>query len=312
MNYHEIIYSKHVDNFAKELVNEDRICISNSWFDETTADYWRHARSYEFLDCLFHLSDTSWLTVGDGRWGLDSIRIRNKGFGNVLPTDISEHLLKESKKRGYINDYAVENAEKLTFGNDSFDYVFCKESFHHFPRPYLALYEMYRVARLGVFIVEPNDAMAVSQIIPSIKSTIRTLLSLIKHKLKGTPLPNFKSSIAFNAPGWEVVGNYVYSLSRREAEKIALGLNMPQLVIKGLNDHYIKGCEFEPADMEKSTVFREIVSRVEAADKACLNGNADYNMLMVGFLKTPMDAQANALFRDKGWTIIDLPRNPYI
>ncbi len=57
-----------------------------------------------------------------------------------------------------------------------------------------------------------------------------------------------RPSIIYHSPEWEGSGNYVFAISRREIEKIALGLNLPQTVVKGLNDHYVKGCEFEPAD----------------------------------------------------------------
>lgn len=278
-------YARHADNFAEDLTDKSRILISESWLDETTADYWRHARTYECCDCLSN-QKASWLTVGDGRWGLDALRIRKKGFENVLASDISEHLLKESKKRGYIKDYAVENAEHLSFADASFDYVFCKESLHHFPQPYLALYEMLRVARQGLFMIEPNDCLC------------------------RNPQPH--STAHFSAPVWESVGNYVYTFSRREAEKVAFGLNMPQLVIKGINDHYIQGCEFEPADMKKSKIFSEIVKRIKDGDAKCQDGKKDYDMLMIGFLKKTLDDQSNLLFRDKGWKIIDLPQNPYI
>lgn len=85
------------------------------------------------------------------------MRLGEKGFRNCCPTDISEYLLAEARRRGLITKYALENAERLSFADQSFDYVFCKESFHHFPRPYQALYEMLRVAREAVLLIEPND-----------------------------------------------------------------------------------------------------------------------------------------------------------
>ncbi|WP_158308790.1 methyltransferase domain-containing protein [Desulfocurvibacter africanus] len=80
------------------------------------------------------------------------------------------------KPSDFIPEYSVENAEKLSFANGSYDYLLCKEAFHHFPRPMIALYEMLRVARKGIVLIEPNDN---------------------------------------GADGFEECGNYVYSLSRR-------------------------------------------------------------------------------------------------
>lgn len=90
MLFIEQSYRKHADHFRHELTHESRIAISQSWFDETTADFWRHARMYECADCLTSRPDASWLTVGDGRWGLDAIRLKKRGYRNVLPTDISD------------------------------------------------------------------------------------------------------------------------------------------------------------------------------------------------------------------------------
>src|SRR6266540_2815096 len=93
--------------------------------------------------------NAKWLTVGDGRYGLDSVRLRRLfSISVVLPTDIASFLL----EKGKANNYSAENAECLTFADNSFGVVFCKESYHHFPRPPVALYEIIRAA-------EENDGM---------------------------------------------------------------------------------------------------------------------------------------------------------
>ena len=94
--------ARHWDHDAQ---NEERTAVHESWFNEETADYWRHARMYEPARLLDHLPELTWLTVGDGRFGLDSIRIKKLGFRLVLPTDIGDALLKRSVKRGLIDDY---------------------------------------------------------------------------------------------------------------------------------------------------------------------------------------------------------------
>jgi SAM-dependent methyltransferase len=319
MGFEASSYERHAEHFANDLVDPERIAISGSWFDDSTADYWRHARMYECADCILDKS-ASWLTVGDGRWGLDSIRLRKRGITNVLATDISEPLLKAAKDRGLLSEYSVENAERLSFADRSFDYVLCKESFHHFPRPYVALYEMMRVARKAVFLIEPNDLSPVFRT-PAplgIKASLRSLLVAIRNRLRGSTA---KTQLAqppkldpinpqINPPVWEDSGNYVYQMSRREAEKIALGLNLPQLVIKGLNDCWIKGCEFEKAD-KSSAIFREITETIERFDRGCREGRGDYCLLMLGFIISPMGPAEREEFAKREWSLIDLPRNPY-
>jgi ubiquinone/menaquinone biosynthesis C-methylase UbiE len=303
-------YEKHAKHFETDLTDPERIKISNSWFDNTTADFWRHDRSYECAEILAHYPNRKWLTVGDGRWGLDSTRIRKKGIEDVLPTDISESLLREAKKKNIIFDYAVENAESLSFNDSSFDYIFCKESLHHFPRPLVALYEMLRVAKEAVFIIEPNDKHQIlnvnnypSSFIGILKYTVKFLFNKQK---------NEKPYIKFNDPDWEISGNYVYSISRRDIEKVALALNLPQIAIKGLNDHYVVGCEFEPADENKSTIFKELKEKIQQMNTLCMKGECDYDLLMAGFFLKPMDSLTHKKFIDSGWQIIDLPANPYI
>jgi ubiquinone/menaquinone biosynthesis C-methylase UbiE len=312
-------YVRHAQHFENDLVDQERIRISQTWFDESTADYWRHARAYECAELLSDRPQSRWLTIGDGRWGLDSIRIRKKGFASVLPSDISEALLRVSKERGLIDQYAIENAERLSFGNASFDYVLCKESLHHFPRPFVALYEMLRVCSEAVFVVEPNDTYEAlypeksSAQRPSLlRRILRAARMAVREVLGRRPAGLTRPVLRFNSPDWETSGNYVYSISRREIEKVALGLNLPQFAIKGLNDHYVQGCEFEPADESRSEIFRQLVQKIREKDRLCREGVGDYNMIMAGLFARPMRAETRAKFEASGWEVIDLPANPYI
>lgn len=104
----------------------------------------------------------------------------------------------------------------------------------------------------------------------------------------------------------------MYPFSRDEAEKVALGLNLPQIAVKGINDWYIDGCEFEPADIEKSEIFRTITQNIKEMNAHCIEGLRDYSLLMVGFFLEPMGSTVRSEFSERGWTIIDLPRNPFI
>ena len=205
---------------------------------------------------------------------------------------------------------SVENAEKLSFDDNEFDYVFCKESYHHFPRPYIALYEMLRVAKKAIFLAEPNDDPVPASI--SVKNFLKYKFKdfLGRHGLGKSP--NFWGRPFFYPGGYEESGNFVYSVSRREMEKVCQGLDMPQMVVKGINDHYIEGCEFESADESKSQMFKEIKSEIEKKDEQCRRGKAIYAMVLLGLFKEPMDEQTRKAFIEHGFQVIDLPRNPYL
>jgi len=55
--------------------------------------------------------------------------------------------------------YKQQNCECLEYESRSFDLVFCKEGLHHLSRPVLGLYEMLRVCRKAVVIIEPFDTI---------------------------------------------------------------------------------------------------------------------------------------------------------
>jgi ubiquinone/menaquinone biosynthesis C-methylase UbiE len=293
MSFSKQSYSKHAAHFDRELTDEKRIATAKTWFKKDTADYWRHSRMYEAVDCFKLESASKWLTVGDGRFGLDSIRISEKGFTNVTPTDISEALLKRSKEEGRIRHYRVENAESLSFANDEFDYVFCKESYHHFPQPLNALYEMLRVARKGVILVEPNDVYG---------SPFSRLKHGLKRVVRGENHPD--------AGNYEDSGNYVYSVSKRELEKVALGLNLPGIATKGLSDHFVEGCEFVPASW-KSPIYRRI--RIRCALRTAMSRLRfhEFPLLMAVIFKSEPAEEVLSQLRQRHWNVVQLPRNPY-
>ena len=279
----------------KQTESPSHATVEDSWFDENTADYWRHNRMYQIADCVLHKKDATWLTVGDGRFGLDSIRLGKRGIGHVLPSDIDEKLLEESKQKGLITDYSVQDAQHMDFTDASFDFVFCKESYHHFPQPALGLYEMLRIAREAVFMIEPNDQTFKPSPFQQLKNLVKCILG------KGNEV---KAS-------YEPDGNYIYSVSRREMEKVALGINMPAIAFKGLNDCYIRGVEYEPADVRRSPLFRKIKRRIRIADIKCRLGWGDYGLLMVGLFKNEIDPETRSRLQNAGWNVVDLPRNPY-
>jgi SAM-dependent methyltransferase len=294
MDFQEVAYRKQAADFDQDLSDPRRLAIGRTWFDKTTADYWRHSRMYEAVDAFRSEADSRWLTVGDGRYGLDAIRIREKGFRFVLPTNISATLLAKAKEDGRIDDYAVENAEALSFQDGSFDYVFCKESYHHFPRPAVALYEMLRVARKAVILIEPNDLSS-------------SLFTLVKQRLRNL----IRGRTHFDAANYEDSGNYMYSISRREMEKVALGLNLPIVASKSLSDTYITGCEFQPASW-RSPYYRRIRLRCALQDAlAALSLHYRPVLMAVIFKQQPAPAVLGAL-SSRRWKVVALPRNPYV
>ena len=111
-------------------------------------------RVYDVFHSLLKES-CSWLTIGDFT-GVEAMYLTEQGQ-KAMASDISDVYIKEAHRLKLIDAYDRINVEQIEYGEDAFDYVLCKESFHHFPRAYLGLYEMIRVAKKGVVLIEPTD-----------------------------------------------------------------------------------------------------------------------------------------------------------
>jgi SAM-dependent methyltransferase len=136
--------------------------------------------------------------------------------------------------------------EALSFDDETFDFVLCKETFHHLPRPYIGLYEMLRVSKVGIVLLEPFDR----NINPS---RIMQFFEWLLKKINGETHNMYETS-----------GNYKYALSKAEIKKIALGLNLPYIAFKYLNDYYKDSLGMEIRSMDDKIlkkVKRQILLR---------------------------------------------------
>jgi hypothetical protein len=93
---------------------------------------------------------------------------------------------------------------------------------------------MLRVAREAVILVEPQDT--VIDTLPDRNNPYWYEISgndmLVGRRGETTPIQKYPTD-------WrEDVGNYVYTISRREMKKLAIGMQLPLLAFKNFNDHY--------------------------------------------------------------------------
>jgi SAM-dependent methyltransferase len=286
-----IAHEKHMINLIHEkekrlftLKNKD--CIA----------YLLNIRTLEILKPLFHNRNT-WLTIGDYN-GFEA-RYLTEHEQPVIASDISDAFLKEAKAEGLIEEYRKENVEELSFAENSIDYILCREAFHHFPRAYLGAYEMIRVAKKGVIIIEPVDILA------------KMPLVLLSKNICDRFNPQLINKFWKNRYSWEPVGNYVFKISEREVEKIAMGIGLPCIAFAGIN--IIKSEKEEimtvPTDFG---LWRKMKLKLKFLNFLSKLSLSPYNMLCSIIFKEMPDEETILQLKANGYRVIKLPANPYL
>lgn len=139
----------------------------------------------------------SFLTVCDGR-GLEAQFLRQQGVHTVVASDLEPAHLAALKRAGVLTSVLAADAEQLPFPPAAFDWALVRNGLHHLSRPLLGFYELLRVARKGIIIMEAQDSILV-----------RLLVRL------GL------------AEDYEEAGNYVYRFTLNELHKISRSLSLP-------------------------------------------------------------------------------------
>ena len=292
-------YDRSQQEWDRIVSDPDRQRTGQSWFRDDTLDYWRHARMRAPLKAIVdHDRAATWLTIGDGRYGTDGHYLATLGAASVHCTDISDTLLKIGKETGFIQSYSAENAESLSFPDNAFDYVYCKESFHHFPRPFLALGEMFRVARKAVILTEPRDRVIDRAPLSFVYRTLKWLLGKDREQHH-----------------FEPVGNYIYALSEREVEKFQLGMHFTRVAFIGCNDAYVPGVEFSPLASARPAdrkLRSKIKFKITTLDMLTKLGLSTTTMLTAALFKQEPAAGLERALGDHGWRVKHLPKNPHL
>ena len=274
-------YSKHA---AHEL--ELPSCYTNP----RSVDAWLHRRMLEMVRPLLQqFPEGSWMTVGDGRYGSDANFLENAGVSAVA-TNISGATLAQAKEKGFIRAYQTENAEHLSAGDDSFGFVLCKESYHHFPRPSVAFYEMLRVAKIGVVLIEPAEGSA--RPLDFIKATVKKVLRKDQSNL------------------FEESGNFIYRVNVREIEKMMTALNYDCIAFKRFNNFYhasLAGGEWRLLSPQAALTRLGIAVQ----DYLCSMRLMNHGLVCVIALKGAPPARLQHRLRSAGYTIRLLPKNPF-
>ena len=277
--------------------------MERSWFEEDTLDKWRHNRMMEPIN-PFISKNSTWLTIGDGRFGLEANYIKKRG-GTVHATDINIELLKKSKEMGFIDSYSQQNAEELTFSKNTFDFVLIKEAVHHFQKPWIGIYEAFRVSKKGVILLEPRDKNLNNQGVRK-KLYNRIIFGLKKIMKKNPNIDDYT---------FEEVGNFIFSISNRELEKFLLAMNHRHFAHTGLNDYYFSGVEYIKYNSKNLKDFlrkQKLKTFIRIFDLLTHTGFTEFNLAQSILFKQPPHSSVISRMKKYKWNYKLLPINPYL
>ena len=271
-----------------EMLKENK--LPSCYDDPESIDAWRHMRMHNtILPLIKAFPDATWLTVGDGKYGSDAYFLKTRG-ANVTASSLSAVTLLKAQELGYLDSVVTQNAEAIDAPDNAYDFVFCKEAYHHFPRPPVAFYEMLRVCRKGVVLIEPLQGR--KRLLDYLKIVIKKLLRK-------------DASMLF-----EPSGNYIYKVNLEEISRMMTALNFELVSYKTLNDFYhstLSSRPFRPGS------FATVATRcgILVQNVLCRARLMNYGLAsVIAFKKAPKDSVIDELHRNN-FTNLRLPINPY-
>jgi SAM-dependent methyltransferase len=282
---------KHVEeSYRLQAKSEDDMALPSRYTAPDSVDNWRHTRMLNSTRPLVATyPKATWVTVGDGRYGSDAAYLHSRGAA-VTATTLTDERLRIAHERGFIPAYQAENAERMSFPDESVDFVLCKEAYHHFPRPPVALYEMLRVARRAVVLIEPIDN-------PRLLDAAKRL---VKRLIRGDRETQFEPS-----------GNFLYRLSLHEMEKLMTAIGEHTIAFKGINDFYHpRFAALDATSMNIGSSVSRLGIAVQDALSAC--GLLGFGLGCVIIFRAEPDEMCISSLLNAGFRMIQLPRNPYV
>lgn len=277
-------------SYLRQAASEEQMKLPTRYTRPDSIDNWRHTRMLDLTRPIWQEFPASqWITVGDGRYGSDAAYLHSHGV-HVVATSLTDERLKYAHEQGHIPAFQAENAEHISLPDNAVDFVLCKEAYHHFPRPPIALYEMLRVARIGVVLIEPLDN-------PKLLDGMKRLL---KRAIRGDREMQFEPS-----------GNFLYRLNVRELGKLMMAMGVEHMAFKGINDFFHARLGGHDAHgLNVGSVFTRLGIAVQNALSGL--GLLGYGLGCVVIFKPGADHKILEALPKAGFRRIDLPRNPYV
>ncbi|MBS5787303.1 MAG: class I SAM-dependent methyltransferase [Clostridioides difficile] len=136
-----------MDNKMKNQISFDK---QASFYD--TSIYSRIPRMCypHVMDALKNIEFNNILDLGCGTGTILNMISKELDVKELYGLDLSKKMLEIAKdKLGAKAELTVGDAENLPYVDDFFEAIVCVESFHHYPNPKQALYEINRVLKPG-------------------------------------------------------------------------------------------------------------------------------------------------------------------
>jgi ubiquinone/menaquinone biosynthesis C-methylase UbiE len=163
------------------------------------------ARLLFYKDCIHEIikdKNASILVIGGGE--NDKLVFQENGFTDVTISNIDERQIDSEY---YPYKHCFQNAEKLSFVENEFDYVTAHATLHHCSSPHRALTEMYRVAKKSVVVIESRDSWLMRLLIEFNITPDFETAAIYDHNCKYGGVNN------------TCIPNYIYRWTEREVEK---------------------------------------------------------------------------------------------
>jgi SAM-dependent methyltransferase len=132
------------------------------------------------------------------------VTLRENGFEHVTISNVDERVKGDEFLPFH---WSFQDAECLSFPDESFDYVLVHAGLHHCASPHRALLEMYRVAKRGILVIEARDSF------------------LMRFAIRVGRVPAYETA-AVRAHGFKYGGvrntstpNFIYRWTEREVQK---------------------------------------------------------------------------------------------
>lgn len=288
-SFHNESYALHATNVAATQDNVPSVIGRPDSIDAL-----RHVRMYSHVNPLIDADKkATWLTVGDT--GGDCHYLKTYGAESVTGSCISDAQLKAGQAQGLLAgiDVCAINAEQMEIEDNAFDYILCKEAYHHFPRPALGYYEMVRTCRKAAVFIEPAE--------PRGRKILDAVKGLIKSILRGKSAAHHE---------FEITGNYLFRLSEREITKQATAQQLHSTASLYMNDFYHSSISNRQVSNNGSMFLFRLGVMVQ--NILCRLRLMNYGlMVMIVFKQAPTETLSNAL-KAAGFTLHAVPRNPYL